>query len=90
MARKTKIRVVGDPDLASQVIMILSDFCEFEKAPQRLQRAVGRDYSHSQASGATIYATLKKLTLAGKIHLETQLGNLQSALELKKEASAEK
>ena len=85
MARKTKIRIVGDPDLTTSIMMILSDFCEFEKAPQRLQRAVGRDYSHSQASGMTIYATVKKLTLAGEIHLQTQLGNLQTVLDLKKE-----
>jgi len=85
MARKTKIRVVGDPDLTTQIMMILSDFCEFEKAPQRLQRAVGRDYSHSKAPGVTIYATVKKLTLAGQIRLQTQLGNLQTVIDLKKE-----
>ena len=58
MARKTKVRVVGDPDLASAVAVVLSDYFEFENAPERFQRAVGRDYSHSDAPGVTIYLTM--------------------------------
>jgi len=58
--RKTKVRIVGDPDLASYVAVVLSGHFEFEKAPERFQRAVGRDYAHTQAPGVTIYITIKR------------------------------
>lgn len=58
--RKTKVRIVGDPDLAAHIAVKLADFYVFEKAPERFQRAVGRDYSHSKEPGATIYITVTK------------------------------
>jgi hypothetical protein len=61
MARKTKVRIVGEPNLASHIALKLADFYEFEKPPERYQRAIGRDYSHSDAEGITIYITVKGL-----------------------------
>jgi len=85
VARKTKVRIVGDPELASHIAMLLSDFYEFEKAPERYQRAVGRDYSHSEGPGVTIYITVKKPTLAGEIHFQVQQGHLDKVIQLQKE-----
>ena len=59
MTRKTKVRIVGDPALAAHIAQKLYDFYEFEKAPERFQRAVGRDYSHTNTPGVTIYITVK-------------------------------
>jgi hypothetical protein len=59
--RKTKVRIVGDPNLAAHIAHTLADHYEFEKAPERYDRAVGRDYSHSDAPGSTIYLVIKQL-----------------------------
>jgi len=62
--RKTKVRIVGDPDLSAHIALTLSDFYEFERAPQRFQHAVGRDYSHCRDEGVTIYMVVKGLKKA--------------------------
>jgi hypothetical protein len=60
MSRKTKVRIVGEPNLTAHIAQTLFDHYEFEKAPERYGRAVGRDTSHSDAPGSTIYITVKK------------------------------
>lgn len=61
MTRKTKVRIVGEPNLASHIALTLASHYEFEKAPERYQRAVGRDDSHTDAPGCTIYCVVKKV-----------------------------
>lgn len=61
MVRKTKVRIVGEPNLSAHIALILAEFYELEKPPERYQRAVGRDYAHSQEPGVTIYMTVKGL-----------------------------
>ena len=59
MTRKTKVRIVGDPELAAKVANVLVD--NFVTANlQKFDRAVGRDYAHSKASGCTVYLEIKK------------------------------
>ena len=59
MTRKTKVRIVGDPELAAAVANLLVD--NFVTADlQNFDRAVGRDYAHSNAAGCSIYITVKK------------------------------
>jgi len=60
LTRKTKVRVVGDPNLVAHIALTLADYYEFEKAPERYGRAVGRDYAHSNAPGSTVYIVVKK------------------------------
>jgi hypothetical protein len=59
MPRKTKVRIVGDPDLAAHIAQTLNDNYIFEKPPERFAKAVGRDYAHSDSAGVTIYMTVK-------------------------------
>jgi hypothetical protein len=57
--RKTKVRIVGDPELAAKVTNVLVD--HFVTANlQTFDRAVGRDYAHSDAQGCTVYLEIKK------------------------------
>jgi hypothetical protein len=60
VTRKTKVRIVGEPNLVAHIAMVLSDFYEFEKAPERYDRAIGRDSSHCSEPGNTIYIVVKK------------------------------
>jgi len=59
MVRKTKVRIVGDPELAIKVSHVIMDHFDFSDLKQ-FNRAVGRDYAHSDAPGVTIYITIKK------------------------------
>jgi hypothetical protein len=61
MARKTKVRVVGDPALAREVARVIQERFVLENGPTSFNQAVGRDYSHSRAPGVTVYLTVKKL-----------------------------
>jgi len=87
--RKTKVRIVGDPDLAAHIAVTLSDHYEFEKAPERFQRAVGRDYAHTQAPGVTVYIVVKKPKVAGWKSDKSQILRMdgKSLAEIEKEAS---
>jgi hypothetical protein len=58
--RKTKVRVVGDPSLCSKVSEVILEHFEVTKKPRKFDRAVGRDYSHSDASGCTTYFDIKR------------------------------
>ena len=58
MPRKTKVRIVGDPVLCDQVCLVLLNNFDTDD-PQHFERAVGRDYSHSQAPGKSIYIVIK-------------------------------
>ena len=59
--RKTKVRIVGEPNLSAHIAQSLAELYELEKAPERYQKAVGRDYSHCEEEGVTIYMTIKGL-----------------------------
>lgn len=57
--RKTKVRIVGDPDLAREVATAVE--LNFELyAKTFYNKAVGRDYAHTNADGLTIYLGIKK------------------------------
>lgn len=60
MSRKTKVRIVGDPLLAEQVLKVVTDHFELVGLTRSFDRAVGRDYSHSDAEGMTIYLAINK------------------------------
>jgi hypothetical protein len=60
MPRKTKVRVAGDPALAKQVAKVVLDHFETERGAEVFDRAVGRDYSHTDAPGISIYIAVKK------------------------------
>lgn len=59
MARKTKVRIVGEPNLCDKVCEAILDHFDTED-PQYFDRAVDRDYAHSEALGKTIYIVIKK------------------------------
>ena len=59
MPRKTKVRIVGDPVLCDQICLVLLNKFDTDD-PQHFDLAVGRDYSHSQASGKSIYIVVHK------------------------------
>jgi hypothetical protein len=59
VTRKTKVRIVGDPELARIVARIIA--YNFEIGQRDLfDKAVGRDYSHTDAPGVTIYLEIKR------------------------------
>jgi len=58
--RKTKVRIVGDPELVEKIAKVLLDHFEVNRGPRRFPWAVGRDYSHNKAPGRTIYIDIKK------------------------------
>lgn len=60
MTRKTKVRIVGAPELSGKILAVLVQHFEFDKPAELYERAVGRDYSHSNAEGVTIYIGIKK------------------------------
>lgn len=57
--RKTKVRIVGDPELARIVAHIIANNFEIGKR-ELFDRAVGRDYSHTNAPGVTVYLEILK------------------------------
>jgi len=61
MTRKTKVRIVGDPNLSDKIVEALAQHFVFESKAAKYDRAVGRDYSHTNAPGCTIYIGIKKL-----------------------------
>jgi len=59
MTRKTKVRIVGEPQFCEKVAQVILDHFEVDKC-EKFDRAVGRDYAHSNAPGCSIYITVKK------------------------------
>jgi len=59
--RKTKVRIVGDPELAARVLDVLDSALVFEGKPKSYDHPVGRDIDHSLSPGCTIYLTVKRV-----------------------------
>lgn len=54
--RKTKVRIVGDPDLAKAVAEVVTDAFECEK-PRQFNTT---PYRYAKAPGISIYITVKR------------------------------
>lgn len=59
MARKTKVRIVGDPELASKVRRCIQDHFELDQ-DEKYDRMPTRYGSYGSSPGVTYYLSIKK------------------------------
>jgi hypothetical protein len=64
MTRKTKVRVVGDPELAGKVAQVIKDHFELSGYQRFSAMPTRYDTGYSDSPGCSIYLDIKKPKLA--------------------------